>query len=1354
MSGGGKSSQTIGYKYLLDVHAILTHAQWDNISRLQFDKRTAWEGKVISGEFTVNAPDLFGGDKREGGVGGVVELIPGGPTQAPSSYLAGIVGTPLPAYRGVTGLLFKQFYFGMNPYLKIWSVRGQRIYITTGGEEQWYPAKAGIPRTFLTYVAPTPESTFSFTPFTSDYASTLGDDPGWETGNTDTGPHRVRIEGGWLVGEGRYDGGQGAYLHNSAGFGFAPSANYGVEVEVIVDQYPDGHPPFTDPWSAIVSWDPGFTDFTLGIDPSGYPFATHSFVHSQLTGSTPLALGTVYRLRYEFTWDPDGAGPGVGRGFAKLFVNNEVVDDTTGETITSAGEGTTSGIFNLSVLKPWDGTGKYFIGKMRNLWFFTTYPELSGDEFDMNPSHMIRECLVDPDWGMGYSSGDIDDASFTAAADTLYNESMGISLIWDRQMPIEDFIKEVIRHINAVLYVSRTTGKFVLKLIRDDYDVDTIPVLNASNVQRVEGFGYPAVGEQVNSVSANYWDHLTNTTASVTETDSALVIMQGSVINTTIQYPGFTTHLNGERAAKRDLRALSSALRSGKIIAQTDPAQDFNPGDPFLFDWPDFWPDPIVCRVLGMGLGTGKDNIVRLDAAEDVFGGIPVDEATNPGPVWEDPNAPPVPAEDRIVVEAPYLELIQRTSQADINSTLAETPAAGYLLASAIRPAPSLANMLGEVDDGSGWATFDSSVDFCPGATLNEGISKIETTFDITDGVDLDLVELGTHCQIGTELMKVTALSNTSITVGRGVGDTVPVTHSLGDRIFFWDRYGGVGATQYLDGESVDVRLRPRNGSVVLLAAAAALDSLTFDARAIRPYAPGRVKLNSTDWPTTLSGTFTVEWAHRDRISQADVLVDQSELSVGPEDTVRYGLRFENASTNALIVERTDLSSNAADVNLGTGAPASVLMKLWAISDNGASWHTHLHTFAYSGGTSSADISGGVYNPGDDGTGVIIDGGEVTPPSTGGGGAPAPIGGGAGMSTSYTARTIGATVTVPTLLTGIANATANSNACNAALAAFTPGSGGILRTPAGDYYLDPAVPVLMKNNTRFDSVTNSTILRSSNTNTVTAPFTHRDLIRVDNVHDVEIFLYNLIGYLDYWTANGGKTAFGVSEWAHGVYCTNGAYNVTIVNCTIQKCVGDAVSLGYTTHHIEVVNVWGKNCRRQGCSNGGDNWKIKNCKFEYISGTAPQSGIDIESDNGNAAVTGEITGCILRYCKGPGLQLYERCNGILVDGNTIEYNEAGTGAVYSKDSVNITFTNNIVRNNRSWGVQLYGICTGWNMSGNTFLNNRTSTYHQPPPNTTTVAKTGTSDPIVARHLKIASGTTSLTVGSNNYGPNPY
>ena len=77
--------------------------------------------------------------------------------------------------------------------------------------------------------------------------------------------------------------------------------------------------------------------------------------------------------------------------------------------------------------------------------------------------HIIRECLTDTTWGMGYAESDIDEPSFILAADTLYDEGIGISLLWDRESEIEEFIEQIKKHINATLNMDRSTGKFKTK---------------------------------------------------------------------------------------------------------------------------------------------------------------------------------------------------------------------------------------------------------------------------------------------------------------------------------------------------------------------------------------------------------------------------------------------------------------------------------------------------------------------------------------------------------------------------------------------------------------------------------------------------------------------------------------------------------------------------------------------------------------------------------------------------------------------------------------------------------------------------------------------------------------------------
>ena len=142
MSGSKKA--TVGYKYYLGQHLALCHGPVDSCMRIRFDKRVAWTGTSTGGRIDIDAQNLFGGKKREGGVSGAIDLLMGGPSQAQNDYLQAQLGTDIPAWRQVVSMVFRQFYFGMNYYLKAPDFRLQRIHTLGGGATQWYDAKAAI----------------------------------------------------------------------------------------------------------------------------------------------------------------------------------------------------------------------------------------------------------------------------------------------------------------------------------------------------------------------------------------------------------------------------------------------------------------------------------------------------------------------------------------------------------------------------------------------------------------------------------------------------------------------------------------------------------------------------------------------------------------------------------------------------------------------------------------------------------------------------------------------------------------------------------------------------------------------------------------------------------------------------------------------------------------------------------------------------------------------------------------------------------------------------------------------------------------------------------------------------------
>lgn len=122
--------------YFVGLHFVLCHANIDKVTQVLISEKSAWEGES-NGTIEVDAPELFGGYDKEGGAIGTLTVLDGNENQAPNSYLQQIIGTPIPAYRGITTVVAEAFNVGRNYYMKSWMFDVVRIAKLTSGAAQW-----------------------------------------------------------------------------------------------------------------------------------------------------------------------------------------------------------------------------------------------------------------------------------------------------------------------------------------------------------------------------------------------------------------------------------------------------------------------------------------------------------------------------------------------------------------------------------------------------------------------------------------------------------------------------------------------------------------------------------------------------------------------------------------------------------------------------------------------------------------------------------------------------------------------------------------------------------------------------------------------------------------------------------------------------------------------------------------------------------------------------------------------------------------------------------------------------------------------------------------------------------------
>lgn len=721
---GSSKKQTVGHRYLFGLHMGLSRGPLDELVEIRVGDREAWNGSITkTSRIFINKPDLFGGDKGEGGIKGWLDILMGDSAQAVLPMLSALHDTPTPAFRGVTTQYFDGQIAANNPYPKPWKMRVRRALAGWDGAP-WYPEKAVI----------------------------------------------------------------------------------------------------------------------------------------------RLANGAIRA---------------------------------------------------------------------------------------MNPAHILVECLTNRDWGRGLDRGVLDEASYRAAADALHAEGFGLCLRWNRQSSIADFMQVVIDHVGAAQYTDRSTGRLTLKLLRDDYRVEDLPLFDYdSGLLAIEEDEGGAQDGAINQLIVTWYDPIKDEERQIRVEDLAGIQATGGVASSTTDYKGLPTAELAGRVATRDLTIACSGLkrlklrfdRRGGVLA---------PGGVFRIRDPVRGLDNLVLRVGTFDDGKFAEGAISIAAVQDVFG-LPATAYLEPQPpVWTPPDRVPQPSPNRRLMEASYRDLATVLNA----SALAAVPVdAGAVLAVAEQATGLALNYVLTTRVGSGEFTEAGVGDWCPAAVLADAMIATTTTVQLASGRGLDQITAGTAALVEDEIVRVVAIDPQAqtATLARGCADTVPAPHATGARIWFYDDFAANDPTDYSVGETVQAKLLTRTSSAQLEPALAPVDTIKLAQRQARPYPPGDLKLNGLRYPASVDGDLAVSWAHRDRRLQADQLVDHGQGSIGPEAGTAYVVRLLDA------IAGQALDSPAALTGTNYASPLRgayrVRAEIGTTRDGLTSWQKTNHTFDFKNGLLRTEI--------------------------------------------------------------------------------------------------------------------------------------------------------------------------------------------------------------------------------------------------------------------------------------------------------------------------------------------------------------------------------------------------------------
>ena len=847
---GGKSKPTIGYWYSMLIHFGLGRGPLDALLAFRGGDKTAWEGEQTeNGVIQVDAENLWGGEKAEGGIKGQLHVMMGAQDQMPSALLADVLGPDQSAYRGRATVIYNGRYGAFNPYPKAASFKVRRILKGWDGDVCWYPEKAEI-------AIPVP----------------------------DTGPVAgyFRVEAGAQV------------FKNTDIYGYADTTFVGTGREIAM--------------------------YAVAIRNVALP-------------GTPRTFAEAYAN------DPVGYGPSIGA--------------------YSVEEGPSAGVAGIQAQRICPiGYASSVVGDASSA-LGPTNPSvvctLNSDLLGMNPAHILYDSLTSADM-QGEPLELINEASFAAAADRLFTEGFGLCTEYDPgSETVEAFQQRICNVIGANLSQSRTNSEYYLTLVRGDYDLESLPVLGDDDILEYSEETTDPL-ESVNQVSVEWFDPVKKEKRTTTPIQALGAIQAaGGVLSETISYPEIPSEDLALRVGARDLRQKSLPLKRFNLTTNRKP-YNWRAGQFFRLQAPRRGIVDMVCVLGEIGAGVRRSGAMTLKALQD-DSGMPTTTYVEgePGVDTSAGSNPTVP-ENQAAFEASYVDLVASMTTAEL---AALAPDVGFLLAAAAQPSAGLNFDLWSRAAGEEFADGGSG-DWCPGAVVVEAAGPSDTEFTLAQGTGLGDVVVGQAVLWGAEICRVDAIDTGAgtITLGRGCVDTVPQEHAAGEAILFYDGGAASDTREYTEGETVQARLRTRTSSQLLDLALAPTLEVEMSGRAARPYPPGRLRISDdlapdVSYPSGAFGELEVTWVHRDRVLQADQLVDSGAGDVGPEAGTTYTVRYY--LDGVLDETETGIAGTAATPYTLSGNGVG-RVEVEAARDGFTSWQAAVAEFSYAVNTNDTRV--------------------------------------------------------------------------------------------------------------------------------------------------------------------------------------------------------------------------------------------------------------------------------------------------------------------------------------------------------------------------------------------------------------
>jgi hypothetical protein len=558
-------------------------------------------------------------------------------------------------------------------------------------------------------------------------------------------------------------------------------------------------------------------------------------------------------------------------------------------------------------------------------YYLQRLPNFLGDAYksvgangDANPANIIYELAISKLFGGGLPTSKLDTPAFQAAAQTLFNEGIGISPIWDRTDSMENLLQQIVNIADAALYSDPLTGLITFKLIRNDYDPNTLLELTDDDVLEIEDYTRGAWDDTKNEVRLTYTSRADDYKAKIAlGQDLANQRIRNATDPLALQYDYVLEPDLAQKLAFRETRVAATPLARATIRCNRKAAV-LGPGSVFKWTTNRIVPglSSKIMRVAKANYGRLGDSRVTLEITEDIYslgGTIYSPPATS---AYNDPVGTPQASPNIVAQEAPYWYAKEKF----LPWSFVQQPSGSHVSY----------DVYASTDGGTVYNLTDSSQFFTPVGALASSYPQVSvgaydaTGFEVTNVAGLVDVfandpayanqgsnllyfeDTGEICAFETVTFSNITGRYTFAGIWRGVLDTTPAAHGSSTRVWVFTLGQSVSSVEYPALSTVKLKHLPRNGNGQIDLSAATAKTIAADDRALKPYPPGDFQVDGSYTSNTHTGDVALSWVERNRVTQATIL-KQSDSTVTPEAGTTYKLVIKNAS-NTVIRTETGLS--------------------------------------------------------------------------------------------------------------------------------------------------------------------------------------------------------------------------------------------------------------------------------------------------------------------------------------------------------------------------------------------------------------------------------------------------------------